>query len=92
MDKLDILEICNKLESLGFIREISRGKYSVKCLVNCDEDFEEDSIMVRDRIKMNFEDLNCIVKIHGTYWLEIIFEDIYHLIDDCFILKNNRGS
>lgn len=80
-----ILTICNKLKQLGLIKEIDEYKYSIQIFINCDEDFQEDSYLVRDRIKMNFEKQGHTVNIHGTYWLEIIFVDIKTRIDDCFI-------
>ena len=86
-DKVKVLEICEKLYERGFVTKIQENKYSVQCLVRCDEEYEEDSIFVRDRIKHNFEENGYTVDILGTYWLEVIFVDVKQRIDDCFFLN-----
>lgn len=82
--KNNILSICEKLKELNLITVIYKHKYSIQILVNCDEDFKKESIKVRDRIKDNFEKQGYIVRVKGTYWLDIIFVDIGIIIDECF--------
>ena len=82
-DKVYILEVCQKLLNLKVLREIETHQYSVHCLVELDNDGNED-IIVRDRIKQNFENMGYRVEILGSLWLEIFFEDIEKMIDDCF--------
>ena len=83
-DKDKILEICERLSDLGFVKEIKVKKYSVHCLVRNDVEYQEDSYLVRDRIKFNFSKMGYLVNVLGTYWLEIVFEDVKTRIDDCF--------
>lgn len=82
--KQEVLQICNKLKKEGLVIEIKETKYAVKCLVPIDDDFQEDSMLIRDRIKKNFIKKGYIVNILGSYWVEIIFEDVKTRIDDCF--------
>lgn len=83
-EKSNILSICRKLKELKLITHIQENKYSIQILVNCDADFEKESMEVRDRIRNNFEKQGYTVRIKGTYWLDILFVDITTIIDDCF--------
>ena len=80
-----VLGICNNLKKLGVITEIEERRYSIDILIRCDDEYEEDSYFIRDRIKSNFEKEGFSVDIKGTYWLEIIYVDLRRRIDDCFI-------
>lgn len=82
-DKNYILEVCQKLLHAKFIREVETCKYSIKCLVELDENSNED-IRVRNHILRKFENLGYRVDILGSLWLEIFFEDVETMIDDCF--------
>lgn len=82
-DKNFILEVCQKLLNAKFIREVETCKYSIKCLVDFDEDGNED-IVIRNHILRKFEKLGYRVDILGSLWLEIFFEDVETMIDDCF--------
>ena len=80
-----ILGTCKKLKKLGVIEEIKQGKYSIKILVKSDYDeYNDDDILIRNRIKSNFIKEGYKVVILGVLWLEIYFEDIKSMIDDCF--------
>lgn len=82
--KNNILSICEKLKELNLVTHIYEHKYSIQILVNRDGDFTKENIKVRDRIKNNFEKQGYVVRIRGTYWLDIVFVDITTIIDDCF--------
>lgn len=82
-DKNYILKVCQKLLNAKFIREVETCKYSIKCLINTYEDSNED-IAIRNYILRKFENLGYRVDILGSLWLEIFFEDIEKMIDDCF--------
>lgn len=82
-DKNYILEVCQKLLQARFVREIETCKYSIKCLINAYEDSNED-IAIRNHILRRFENLGYRVDILGSLWLEIFFEDVEKMIDDCF--------
>lgn len=84
MEKDNILTVCKKLKKLGLIKDIEEHKYSIQILIRCDEEFQEDSYLVRNMIKLNFEKQGYTVDIKGTYWLNIIFVDVIQRIDDCF--------
>lgn len=84
MSSSEIYDICLKLKELNLVKEIEQHKYSIKILINCDEDFEEDSYAIRDKIRLNFENEGCRVEILGTYWLDIVFTDVEKMIDNCF--------
>lgn len=78
-ERNNILSVCRKLEELNLITAIHENKYSIQILVNCDE-----GIKIRNIIRNNFEKQGYIVRIKGTYWLDIIYVDIVKIIDDCF--------
>ena len=79
-----VLNVCKNLKKEGLIKSIEEHKYSIQILINCDKDFAEDSYQVRNKIKKNFEKQRYIVEINGTYWLNIVTEDVNTRIDDCF--------
>lgn len=78
-ERNNILSVCRKLEELNLITAIHENKYSIQILVNCDE-----GIKIRNIIRNNFEKQGYVVRIKGTYWLDIIYVDIVKIIDDCF--------
>lgn len=78
-ERNNILSVCRKLEKLNLITAIHESKYSIQILVNCDE-----GIKIRNIIRNNFEKQGYIVRIKGTYWLDIIYVDIVKIIDYCF--------
>lgn len=83
-EKQEILNICDKLKKQGFITEIKENRYSIQFLIRCDDDYEEDSYIVRNKIKSKFENKGYTVQIRGTYWLEVIYVNIDERINDCF--------
>lgn len=83
-EKDEILSICKKLKKVGFVKDIEEHKYSIQILINCDDDFKEDSYQIRNIIQQKFENKGYRVEIMGTYWLDIIFYDAASIIDDCF--------
>ena len=86
-EKENALNVCKKLKKLGLITSIVEKNYSIEILINIDDNSEEESRKIRDRIKENFETQGYKVNIKGTYWLDIIFVDIIQRVDDCFSEK-----
>lgn len=90
--KENALNICQKLKELGLITAIVEKNYSIEILTNIDDNSEEDSRKIRDRIKRNFETQGYKVNIKGSYWLDIIFVDIIQRVDDCFKMIYFNGD
>ena len=82
--KETVLKICEKLKKIGCIVEVEENRYSVQMLVRADDEYEQDSIQVRDIIRRKFINKGYKVKILGTYWIEVFVEDIEKQITDCF--------
>lgn len=82
--KETVLKICEKLKKIGCIVEVEENRYSVQMLVRADDEYEQDSIQVRDIIRRKFIEKGYKVKILGTYWIEVFVTDIEKQIKDCF--------
>lgn len=82
--KETVLKICEKLKKIGCIVEVEENRYSVQMLVRADDEYEQDSIQVRDIIRRKFINKGYKVKILGTYWIEVFVVDIEKQIKDCF--------
>ena len=85
--KETVLKICEKLKKIGCIAEVEENRYSVQMLVRADDEYEQDSIQVRDIIRQKFINKGYKVKILGTYWIEVFVVDIEKQIKDCFEVK-----
>ena len=75
------LLICEELEKNNLIYEVKKEKYNINFIISIDN---REDYSIRDRIISNFEDLGYVVYIRGRWWLVILIEDIYRIIDDCF--------
>ena len=82
--KETVLKICEKLKKIGCIVEVEENRYSVQMLVRNNDEYEQDSIQVRDIIRRKFINKGYKVKILGTYWIEVFVVDIEKQIKDCF--------
>ena len=82
--KETVLKICEKLKKIGCIVEVEENRYSVQMLVRNNDEYEQDSIQVRDIIRRKFINNGYKVKILGTYWIEVFVVDIEKQIKDCF--------
>ena len=82
--KETVLKICEKLKKIGCIVEVEENRYSVQMLVRADDEYEQDSIQVRDIIRRKFINKGYKTKILGTYWIEVFVTDIEKQIIDCF--------
>ena len=76
-----VLLICEELEKNDLIYEVKKEKYNINFIISIDN---REDYSIRDRIISNFEDLGYVVYIRGRWWLVILIEDIYRIIDDCF--------